>query len=281
MKRLSILVVAALVAALAAVTMVGCGGQQASSSSASDAASASTAAAQTQEELIAEFKDAVANAPEFKSVTIAAEDTATFTDDDSKETETITENTVYKFDASGEKLRTSAETEVDGSKLAYYTEGDDVVFVSDGSAYSGTTEQFYTSTADGVQAFLTGNIGDLNTLADCVDSIEKLETHGLTAYTLWLDPQKYIASDEALKTLADYGDPVKKAVTTVTFEEDGSIAAIDQTVTYEASEKYLGMLFSDYDGTTVDPLPAADKTYEDMEADMLMEFEDLEEDAAE
>ena len=50
--------------------------------------------------------------------------------------------TVYKFDASGDKMKTSMEGETNGIKLSYYSYGDDAVVVTDGPVYSGTIEQF-------------------------------------------------------------------------------------------------------------------------------------------
>ena len=41
--------------------------------------------------------------------------------------------------------------------------------------------------------------------------------------------------------------------------------------------KATHLLFSDYDSTVIDPMPAADKTYEDMEDDMQEKLDAFEE----
>ena len=276
MKRITSIIVTALVAALAACALAGCGGQSASSSaSASDSgsgsASASAEAEQSQDELTAELKDALANVPAYKSVTIEAED-STVSEGDG---EAVTATTVYKFDASGEALKTSAEIEIMDVKLAYYTDGDNAVCVTDGPVYSGTVEQFELTYAAGAEAYLKDAIGDFDTLIDCAAQVEKMESNGLTFYMLTLDPEKYIASDEALKLLAEYGSPVKEAFFTIGFEEDGSIASLDLAVSYEDSQKLTNLMLKDYDSTTIDPMPEATRTFEDMEEDMQLKYDAL------
>ena len=282
MKRTTICIAAALVTALAAGTLAGCGGQSSSASasasaSSSASASASAASAQSTEELVAEFKDAAEKVPAYKSVTITAEESSTAKDSDTGKDETVTETTVYKFDETGDALKTSIDAEVAGVKLKYVTDGDKAVFVSDGPVYSGTVEQFDLPSAGGPGAYLDDVIGDLDTLAACAASVEKMESHGLTFYTLTLDPEKYIAFDESLKLLADYGSPVVEAVITVGFDEDGSIGSIDKKVAYSDVTAVKNLVFSDYGATTVEDLPAADKTYEEMEADMQEKLDALSE----
>ena len=68
MKRVSAIIVATLIATLAICVVVGCGSQSASSS----------AAKQTPEEIVAELKGAIANQPEFKSVTLTEVSISTF-----------------------------------------------------------------------------------------------------------------------------------------------------------------------------------------------------------
>ena len=68
MKRVSAIIVATLIATLAICVVAGCGSQSASSS----------AAKQTPEEIIAELKGAIANQPEFKSVTLTEVSISTF-----------------------------------------------------------------------------------------------------------------------------------------------------------------------------------------------------------
>ena len=267
MKRTTMYIVLALAAALAMGLMAGCSSQPASSSSAGDSASAATE--QTQEQVIAELKDALANVPEYKSVTITEDDEATAVED----SEPIKGTTVYKYDASSDKLKTSMEGTVGDITIAYYTDGDDVVCVTDAGNYAGTTEQFDRSWFTSADALVKDAIGDFDALIDCAATVEKMDAQGLTAYTLTLDPEKYMASDEILTSLAEVGDPVKESLVTFTFNEDGSIGAIDKKDTYEKSTDLTTLVFSDYDSTTVDPLPEATKTYEDMEAEMMAKLD--------
>lgn len=302
MKRMTLVIVAALAAALAVFAIAGCSSQSASSASTSGSTSASAASEQSQEEIIAELKGAIANAPAYKSVTITVGESSTVTDkaeaaeDDSSESaasseaassesaaaddadteyEAIEAKTVYKFDASGETLKTSMVAEIEGITLQYFTDGDAAVFVSDGPVYSGTTEQFDLAHTNGVETFLVEEIGDLNTLVDCAAEAEKMESNGMTFYLLTLDPEKYIASDEILQIMADAGSPVKEASLTIGFEEDGSIASIDLATTYDDVKVWKGLMFSDYDNTAIDPMPEADKTYEEMEADTQAKLDAL------
>lgn len=279
MKRTIICIAAALASALTVGALAGCSDQSSSSSASTStsasATSESAASGQSTEELVAEFKDAAAKVPAYKSVTITAEESSTSKDSDTGKDETIAETTVYKFDETGNALKTSIEADASGIKLKYITDGDKAVFVSDGPVYSGTVEQFGLSSAGGPGAYLDDVIGDLDTLAACAADVEKLESNGLTFYTLTLDPEKYIASDELLKMLADYGSPVTEALVTVGFEEDGSICSIDKKVVYSDVTAVKNLMFSDYGATTVESLPAADKTYEEMEADMQAKLDAL------
>lgn len=308
MKRISLYITATIVAALAIVVLAGCSSQSASSTSASAASSisASTTSAQSQDEIIAELKDALANAPAYKSVTVTESLETTFMVDDeaaagdssasaassevsssasatssaaadepSAEPEVIEAKSVYKFDASGDKLKTCMTGEIGDYKIQYFSDGNDAVCVTDGPVYSGTTEQFGMTYAAGVDAYIANEVGDLNALIDCAASVEKMESNGLTFYMLTLDPKKYIASDEILTLMADSGTPVKEAFFTIGFEEDGSIASMDLAVTYEKSKNWRGLMFSDYDSTVIDPMPEANKTYEEMEEDMTMKVDAL------
>ena len=281
MKHVSTVVATALGLALATGALAGCGGQQASTTD-NPAASAEQAAVQTTEELVAEFKQAVADVPEYTSATVTLEEISTSPNESPDGEETIESKTVYKFDKSGGQLKTSANVDMSGLKLEYITDGDNAVFVSDGPVYSGTTEQFDLNFSDGLEAFLLDSIGDLNVLADCAADAEKMESKGLTFYTFTLDPEKYIASDEALKTLADYGTTVKEAMVTVGFDEDGTIASIDRTIDYGDTIASKHMVFSDYNSTVVEAMPEATKTFEEMEADSQAKLDALygEDDAA-
>ncbi len=277
MKRTTTVLATALTFVLATGAMAGCGNQQASTTEpeatteATESAETTEATAQTQEELIAEFKNAIANVPDCKSVTAEEESSSLFKDDD----EAITSKSIYKFDESGEKLRTSSESEISGIKLTYYTEGDDAVLVTDGPAYSGTVEQFDLVQGKGLQAYLEDLIGAQGMLADCAASVEKTETNGLTFYTLTLDIDKYTAADEALQLLADSGSKLVETIVTIGFEEDGNIASIDRKYDFGTSTATRNVVFKDHNSTTVDPMPEATNTYEEMEADMETKLDEM------
>ena len=262
-----------------------------SSASSTQAASSADAAFKyvegTQEELIAMLKDAIAKMPAVKSVTVQEEERATLpvqieyssgssaSSESSASSSSAIEPTildtvaVYKFDETGDKVKSSMTSEVGGIKMSYYTEGDQAVLVSDGTAYSGTTEQFGVSHAGGFKEYITGEIGDLNMLADCAANIEVMTSSGLTFYVMDLDPQKYTKADEALGILAEIGDPLTESRLALGFDEDGTLASVDFTNTYEqGNSKEIHLMPKDYDSTTVDPMPTAEKTYEDMEAEV-------------
>ena len=168
----------------------------------------------------------------------------------------------------------SAEAEIGDVKLAYYTEGDDAVYVTDGPVYSGTTEQFGLDFSDGVHTYLKGIIGEPGVLVDCASNVEKTEEDELTLYTLTLDIDKYTATDEALQYWAEAGNPLSDALITVGFSKDGSICSIDKKLEYKDIVALWSLVLSDHDNTVVDPMPAATKTYEEMEADMAEKFEE-------
>lgn len=269
MKRTATLIATALSLALATGAMVGCGNQQ--SSTAAEPEASAKATEQTQEELLTEFKEMMERVPVCKSVTVTAEESSVFKNDND---ETISSKTVYKFDETGLKPRTSAEAEIGDVKLAYYTEGDDAVYVTDGPVYSGTTEQFGLDFSDGVHTYLKGIIGEPGVLVDCASNVEKTEEDELTLYTLTLDIDKYTATDEALQYWAEAGNPLSDALITVGFNKDGSICSIDKKLEYKDIVALWSLVLSDHDNTVVDPMPAATKTYEEMEADMAEKFEE-------
>lgn len=305
MKRTAMCIATAIVAAMVAVMLAGCSSQSSTSASASAASSASASAEQSQAEIIAELNEALANVPAYKSVTVTEEDETTLfadeiTADDSSassasieaassesaassaaaeeagaEADVLKSKTVYQFDASGDKLKTSMTGEIGDIKIQFFSDGDDAVCVTDGPVYSGTTEQFELSHFAGIDTYLMETIGDPNVLIDCAANAEKLESHGLTYYMLTLDPEKYIASDEILTMMADSGESVREAFFTIGFEEDGSIASMDLAITYETFKNWKGLMFSDYDSTVIDSMPEADKTYEEMEADSQAKIDAL------
>ena len=268
MKR-TIIVCTALSLALAAGGLVGCGGQSASSEGSEEASAATTQTQEEQstEELVAEFKQALASIPAYQSATATIEETATVSsDEESSSGDETPLTTVCKFDASSGTPRSSAEVQLGESLVQYYTEGDSAVLVDDGVAYAGTTEQFDLSYTGLLEDYLAGRIGDLNAIADCAATAQKTEEGGLTLYALDLDPELYIQSDEALQALADAGMAVTEASFVVGFGDDGRIATIDQNVQYTNSSIVVNITISDYDNTTVEALPEATKTFEDYEA---------------
>ena len=262
------IVATALGLTLAVGALTGCSGQQASTSADADGAATTEATAeqsaeQSVEELAAEFKQALQNAPAYTSVTLNVEESSQATGD----ADPISSTTVYKFDASGDALRTSAQVDIGGVQLSYYTEGDNAVFVSDGPVYGGTNEQFDLIQAQGVDAFMNDLIGDYAMFADMSSDIEKMESNGLTFYLMTVDSAKYIEADESLKGLADSGSALQGCDVTVGFEEDGSICSVDRKLVFGDVVALKNVGFSDYDATVVDPMPEATSTYEQMLAD--------------
>ena len=333
MKRLTICIVAALAAALAVCAIAGCSSQSASSASSASAASSASSAssAQSQEEITAELKNAIANEPEFKSVTVTQTTEAIFKADtesatsessaaasesaaasseaasseaasseaassaaasseaasnaaaDEASANVIASKAVYQFDASGDELKTKVTATMEDIVVEYYSVGDKAVCVTDGPIYSGTTEQFAEPHFGGFEAFLAKEIGDVNTLIDCADTVTKDEIDGATVYALTLNPEKYIASDEILTMMAEYGDPVLNANISFAFDKEGHMVSYHQYVEYQASSNESTLEFSDFDSTVIDPMPEADKTYEEMEQDIqskLDEFDKMLEDDA-
>ena len=305
MKRITMCVAAALVAALAAGTMAGCGSQpaasasgsgSASASSASGSASASAVAEQSQDEIIAELKGALKNVPKFKSVTVtedsistlsnvadatetssseAASSSSAAAEEAGAESDSIAARTVYKFDESGDTVRTSMTGEIEDITLQYFTEGDNAVCVTDGPVYSGTVEQFDLPHAAGSKAYLSSATGDLDTIVECIATATKSQQDGMTVYELTLDPAKRIASDEVFQILADNGDPILSESVIVGFDEKGYLVWANEKREFQDTTAEKNLMLSDFDSTVVDPMPEADKTYEEMEADIDEKYEAL------
>ena len=276
--------------------------ESASAASASSE-SASAASEQSNDEVLAELKDVSSKMPAFKSVTItdqtvsvlsnvseatttdssasaasseaASSESAAAESSASAESSTIASTTVYKFDESGDKVRTSVKSEIEDITLQYFTEGDDAVCVTDGPAYSGTTDQFGLEHAAGAKAYLESATGDLNTIFNCVKTVTKSQQDGMTVYELALDPEKRIASDEIFQLLADNGDPVLNEGIIIGFDENGYLMWANEKREFKDSTAEKNMMFSDFDSTVVDPMPEADKTYDDMQADMDEKYEEL------
>ena len=348
MKHKSIFAVV-LVAALAICALAGCSSQTPAPSNTSNT---SPSAEQTQDQILSELKDLVANPVEYKSVTIteetasitksdtesedksaesadakanenAAKSDESATKDESKESistneeksenaarsddgktnmsevastaasaatnaavsvvektldnifdsDAITSKTVYKFDESGNQIKTSAEIDAAGVKMTYISDGDKAVCITDGPIYGGTIEQFNLPQFKGAKAYLESTIGDLSKLVDCADTVEKIEpeaTDELVYYSLTLDPEKYTASDDTLKLMADSGTKVESTAVTIGFDKDGYIVSVDKVVEYSTGIKAVwNLTFDDFDKTTVQDMPEANATYEQMDSDIL------------
>ena len=159
-------------------------------------------------------------------------------------------------------------SEIEDITLQYFTEGDDAVCVTDGPVYSGTVEQFELAHAAGAQAYLESATGDLNTIFDCVKTATKSQQDGMTVYELTLDPEKRIASDEVFQILADAGDPVQAESIILGFDDKGYLVWANEKREFKLSSLEKNLMLTDFDNTTVEPMPKADKTYEEMEADI-------------
>ena len=265
------------------------------SASGSGSASASAASEQSQDAIIAELKDALNNTPAFESVTVTEDSLATFVNNGeaagadssasaasseaassesaeaagaANEPATIATRTIYKFDENGDKVRTSMTCEIDDITLQYFTEGDNAVCVTDGPVYSGTVDQFEVPHAAGYKAYLKSATGDLNTIIDCVATVTKSQQDGMTVYELTLDPAKRIASDEIYQLLADSGDPILSESITVGFDGNNNLVWAYEKREFKASTAEKNLTFSDFDNTVVDPMPEANKTFEEMQADI-------------
>ena len=198
MKRASIYFAAVLSAALAVGAIAGCGSQSTPSESApAESSEAAAEAEQSQDQIIAELKELAANRFAYKSVTVDEEtNNVTKSDEEDSEDDEVTEDdtitgdndisskTVYKFDASGDTLKTSMVTQIDDVTLAYYSNGDDAVVVTDGPIYSGTTEQFDLPHFKGVESYLTDTFGDLRVIVDCADTVTKEQQGDTAVYTV-------------------------------------------------------------------------------------------------
>jgi hypothetical protein len=158
--------------------------------------------------------------------------------------------------------------EIDDITLSYFTEGYDAVCVTDGPVYSGSTEQFNLKHAAGYEAYLNSAAGDLNKIIGCVATATKSQQDGMTVFELELDPEKRIASDEVFQILADAGEPILSESIIVGFDENGHLVWANEKREFAATIAESNMMFSDFDSTVVDPMPEADKTYEEIEADM-------------
>lgn len=312
MKGKSILFVALLAATMAVATLAGCSGSGQPSSSTSDPSGSPGASSQAQNEFKAELKALIADAPAFKSVTITEEGDTSISPEpaagnssaassasgtsstsaatssnaasgnanlpaDAGET-TISSKTIYKFDESKPAIKTSSVADIDGIEIKYVSDGDQAVMVTDKAVYSGTTAQFDQSWFKGSKAYLTDTIGDLGKLVDCADKIEKKDAGGGgTLYVLTLDPKAYTAQDPYLSLVQESPNPVESATLEIGFDKDGYITSTVLDTVFAQSQTSIRLALADFDKTTVEEMPQATGTYEDMQNDVqkkLGEFAD-------
>ena len=163
--------------------------------------------------------------------------------------------------------------QIDDITLQYFTEGDDAVCVTDGPVYSGTVEQFDLQHAAGAKAYLQSATGELGKIFDCVDTVKKSQQDGMAVYEMTLDPEKRIASDEIYKIMADNGDPLVAESIILGFDEKGYLVWANEKREFKGSVAEKNIMLTDFDNTVVDPMPKADKTYEEMEADIDAKYE--------
>ena len=258
MKLIARNIVALLAAMLVVGAIAGCSSQASSTSASESSASASTASSTAKSEeltnAIADLKATMTASPTYKSVTVAEVNTSVEKGSNGSsgaksgsEPETIEATGVYKFDMSGDELKTSSVNEMLGDVIEYYTDGSQAVFVMDGEAYSGT-------------------IGELGQALEYSTDMTKDETGDGAAYVLKLDPDKYAESDETLGAMADAGVSFTDVTLSVRFDADGHVAKLIRTANSEDGTYETTVEFSDFDNTIVDPAPEATKTYADLEA---------------
>ena len=95
------------------------------------------------------------------------------------------------------------------------------------------------------------------------------------SYQLTLDPRKYMDADEALLALEKSGNPIKNAQLTIYFDADGHIAGLKKHYEFPEAINDITDSLSDFDATTVEAMPEATKTFEELEADREIKFHEL------
>ena len=272
MKRAKTYAAVLMSASLATAVLAGCGSAPATSTQPTEEAAIEEVAQPSTEELAAEIKDAAAKVPASKSATVKVTSTLASTaasGEDGESAEggegaTAEVTSTVKFDATGEGVKTSGTFSLLGKTAEYYTDGDSAVVALDGEVYAGTTEEFGIPASKGLAEYLKSAFGDITTIVDCATNIDVTRMDDATLYFLTLDPQKYTDSDEAIKKLADAGDPVEDAVMIVGFDLAGRINFLSKDVTYKDHTASDLIDVSDFDSTTVDAAPAATKTFADL-----------------
>ena len=209
-----------------------------------------------------------------------AADKLEVTEEEAAGADVLTSKSVYKFDESDAAVKTYTEQTFADYTVKYYSVGQDAVLVTDGPVYSGTTEQFEGAWFGGSKAYLESTIGDLEKIVECATSVEKIEseaTDDLVAYAIELDLEKYMDSDEILSLMKE-NTPVEKATVTISFNKDGYIEAVDKVVVYGGTNKIQSewhLLFSDYDSTVIDEMPAATADFETMQTDVQTKLDEF------
>ncbi len=280
----------------------------AASASASASASQSAETQATTEETVALLKEAMEKAKDFKSVTIthnigvevdtsklaeassaqsasassasasasAAESASSAASDAAAaESQSLKTTTVYKFDQSGETVKSSSSAEFLGSTFKAFLDGDRAVVDFGGDAYAGTVEEMGAQELTSVDSLLKTKVGDFETITSCVSAADVEKQGDNTIYALVIDAAKYTETDEVEKALAAAG--LKKEAFTVSLEfgADGKLVSIslNEKTTNETTQATLS--FTDYDATTVDQAPETNKTYADMSAEIQAAVDEL------
>lgn len=321
MKRIVKLAVPMFAAALIAGTMVGCGGQASSSASASasaasssaasasaSAAASSDAAEASTEEVVEQLKAAMEGAKNFQSVTVTHQSGAEFdlakiealvgadsesassasasaeaaSSEASEEAPSFTTETVYKFDFSGETVKSCSTTNLFDSLINAYVDGDRAVIDFDGDAYGGTIEEMGADDMTSFDGFLNTKLGDFDTIISCVDKAVVEKQGANTVYVITVDPAEYAKHDELAQSLAEAGIETELLGLCYEFDANGKLVSISRFEATTLGTDEATLTFTDYDATVVDPAPETDKTYEDMTADMTAAMEAIDaEDAGE
>ena len=119
-------------------------------------------------------------------------------------------------------------------------------------------------------------MGDLSVLVDCASAVEKTENDGIVTYTLTLDPKKYTETNEAYKIMTANGDELVDVKLVLSFDKDGYIVKTCQTSEFSGGIKStVELTLSDYDKTTVQDMPEATATYDQMNSDIQKKMSDF------
>lgn len=270
MKHQTMYLSAALAAALTVGSIMGCGDAKTSQQVPAEQAPVEQTEL-SQDEILAELKDAYQKASSYKSVTVAQHLVSNPADGNGQikeptaDNKTYEENIIYKFDASGEKVKTSAAVDVEGSTVQYVTDGDAGTCTMDGVVYGGEAAEFPATFSGGVDSYLKQAIGDLPKVIECADTASKEQAGDIATYRLALNVEKYSQTSDILKILWESDAPIKGADLAISFDKDARVSGMELTTDYGESISVKTLSFSDYDSTTVEALPKATKTAEDLQ----------------